>query len=469
MDENGASFQVLCLATIGFHHLRGPEIEHLFPESMDFPKEWSILPFLSLPDGAHSSEKDFVYFTLPFPNDEGTVFGLSCTRQLSASSLKNIPSDVTRSSVQKAVVVITTSPPFGHIKDNLDIVTNAYFSQGDFSNLDVLRDFFHVLTRKEQDVHIALNINLKSFLCEWRQNALVLLKVLLLGKRILVYDKSAERLGNFQYSLLSLIPCMMSHLQDVSSPSAHSLEKSLHKPASLQTSDKRSLLAYTGFPLIIFGEGSMFSPYTPLQLVHVLEAKSSTSWLAGTTNTLIMLNQNKMAEVIVRSDTHQIEFVDPTIKNLTSLTYTDKSWMEDIISRVESSLEMELPGFEGSDDWIRNQFELYIFGMLATVKYYNFLKKQDDSILSQYHYLPSTSCISDYGETFLLEWMKTNTFRIWNNIADDDLFDVILPKHPCKEEHKVPISARIATLFSAVKITPKSRDGEDEGFKEPAV
>ena len=41
-----------------------------------------------------------------------TLFGISCNRQLSSAELLVRPSDVTRSMVQKAVVVIASQPVF---------------------------------------------------------------------------------------------------------------------------------------------------------------------------------------------------------------------------------------------------------------------------------------------------------------------------------------------------------------------
>jgi hypothetical protein len=81
-----------------------------------------------------SSTEDYSYFTLrrsPTPSHGATsLFGISCTRQLPASELIDRPADVTRSTVQKAVVVVTDSPQhFGAIKAQLGVVTAAWFAQ----------------------------------------------------------------------------------------------------------------------------------------------------------------------------------------------------------------------------------------------------------------------------------------------------------------------------------------------------
>lgn len=81
-----------------------------------------------------SSMEDFSYFTLRHevtPDRPATsLFGISCTRQMDANELINRPADVTRSTVQKAVVVITDSPHhFGQLREKLLVVTTAWFAQ----------------------------------------------------------------------------------------------------------------------------------------------------------------------------------------------------------------------------------------------------------------------------------------------------------------------------------------------------
>ena len=82
------------------------------------------------------STEDFSYFTLrrrasTSPSSHSTsAFGISCTRQLDAKELIDKPADVTRSTVQKAVVCIAESPKwFGQLREKLSMVTEAWFAQ----------------------------------------------------------------------------------------------------------------------------------------------------------------------------------------------------------------------------------------------------------------------------------------------------------------------------------------------------
>ena len=51
---------------------------------------------------------------------------------MASSELLNRPADVTRSTIQKALVVLARKPVFGPIREKLGVVTRAYFLQRDF-------------------------------------------------------------------------------------------------------------------------------------------------------------------------------------------------------------------------------------------------------------------------------------------------------------------------------------------------
>jgi hypothetical protein len=76
------------------------------------------------------SEEDYTYFTLR--HLDTTLFGISCTRQMLSSELHARPADVTRSTIQKAIVVLARKPVFGPIREKLGVVTRAWFLQRDF-------------------------------------------------------------------------------------------------------------------------------------------------------------------------------------------------------------------------------------------------------------------------------------------------------------------------------------------------
>lgn len=68
-----------------------------------------------------------------------------CNRQIAAADLLRKGSDVTRSMVQKAVIVLASQPVFGPVRDRLGVVTRAFFAQRDFGNTQILEDFYESL------------------------------------------------------------------------------------------------------------------------------------------------------------------------------------------------------------------------------------------------------------------------------------------------------------------------------------
>lgn len=81
-----------------------------------------------------SFSEDFSYFTLRKKamgeSAATSVFGMSCTRQLDAKELIERPTDVTRSTVQKSVVIVAQGPHlFPGWREKLSLVTRAWFMQ----------------------------------------------------------------------------------------------------------------------------------------------------------------------------------------------------------------------------------------------------------------------------------------------------------------------------------------------------
>ncbi|UYV79564.1 AVL9 [Cordylochernes scorpioides] len=73
----------------------------------------------------------------------------------SAQSLLRKSSDVTRSSVQKSVCVLSRLPLYGLIQTKLEVITQAYFAERDFSQVALLRETFATLNTTLSD-HLLL-------------------------------------------------------------------------------------------------------------------------------------------------------------------------------------------------------------------------------------------------------------------------------------------------------------------------
>ena len=149
-----------------------------------------------------SSAEDFSYFTLlkpatPAGAAASSLFGISCTRQMDASQLLNRPAEVTRSTVQKAVVVIADSPQsFGMLRERLSVVTSAWFAQREFTDVEILRRFQEsladdkerdALSGEEEDRDQYLGMSLRELVREFRWQTLLLLKCCLLQPKVSIH------------------------------------------------------------------------------------------------------------------------------------------------------------------------------------------------------------------------------------------------------------------------------------------
>ena len=102
-----------------------------------------------------------------------------------------------------------------------------------------------------------------------------------------------------QYALISLIPGLLEQLQDCADPEFDSYERNLVKPSSLRTSERSSLLSYMGLPLQVFGKGSLFGPYTPLQQLDLLADYGTKSYIVGSTNSLLLQQKDRYSDILV--------------------------------------------------------------------------------------------------------------------------------------------------------------------------
>ncbi|KAJ3346488.1 late secretory pathway protein avl9 [Entophlyctis luteolus] len=190
--------------------------------------------------------------------------------------------DITRSTVQKALVVLATEPVLGSVRTKLGLVTQAFFGQRDFSKMDIVET-------------LLTSISLRELVNKFKQKTLQLLKLLLLEKRVLFYGPKVEPLSSYQYSLISLMPDLLRHLHDVGAPTlSYETEESPDGTNNLSQDGFQQKIKCLGLPLRIFGQ-----PYIPLQQIDVIMAPETKSFLVGTSNSIFLHNKHAAIDAIV--------------------------------------------------------------------------------------------------------------------------------------------------------------------------
>ncbi|TLD04191.1 hypothetical protein E2P81_ATG10533, partial [Venturia nashicola] len=439
------------VCVVDFHHARGPEIEHWIgaPPSRDPAEDndWGLIPYMALPDGAHSLTEEFSYFTLVHKGreegaEESSVFGISCTQQLDASKLLFKSEDVTRSAVQKAVVAITDRPgEFGRLREKLSVVTGAWFAQRDFRDVEILERFqenlAHEAKQNDGEKDQSFGLSLRELVHTYKWQTLVLFKCLLLQPKMLFFGSHCEQVCQVQFSLLSLIPGLIRNLQDCAAPHLDRYARTVRAQDSVRTSDRASLLAYMGLPLQIFGKGSLFGPYTPLQQLDTLTDEGTKSYILGSTNSLLLSQKERYCDIIINLDENLIEVLSPSLRHATTLSTADRRWMDFLTQAVNDTWDESDPsrpkthGYAGSEEFIRLQFEEYLFAFLSAEKYHQYLSKQSagdpKALLADVEGDPSI----EFATTFRDAWQQTENYKLWQRLTDLHLFDIVEPRHPC--------------------------------------
>ncbi|KIV81062.1 hypothetical protein PV11_08513 [Exophiala sideris] len=490
------------VAVVDFHHARGPEVEFWIDpagEALYKRNDWGLLPFMALSDGAHTMTEEFSYFTLlekepPTTTGPGTgfgtsLFGISCTRQIRADKLKRRSIDVTRSTVQKAVVVVSpTARGMGELRERVGAVTAAWFAQEDFSDISILQEFQESLARSppvHEDGHDHyFGLSLREMIYEFRHQTLALFKCLLLQRKMLFFGSKCERLCMMQFALVSLIPGLIRNLQDAADPTLDSYAQNAQRAATLKTSDRASLLSYMGLPLQIFGKGSFFGPYTPLQQLDILADYDTKSYVVGSTNSLLLQQKERYSDILINLDeSNSITISSPSLRTALALSAADRRWIDFLTQTVLDTWDPENPsrpknmGYAGSEDAIRLQFEEYILSLLTSMAYQVYHESIVEtggvagSVANTEHYPEPGDTATDFNPEFLAIWRSTHNFELFDRLTRDNrVFDIIEPRHPTGGGLSVEdVQRRLTQNLAELHLDERVREGREQLGKTIAV
>ncbi|PGG99204.1 hypothetical protein GX51_06398 [Blastomyces parvus] len=431
---------------------------------------------MALSDGAHASTEDFSYFTLQQSATDSepatSLFGIACTRQMDSASLINRPPDVTRSTVQKAVVAVIDEPRhFGQLRQKLSIVTSAWFAQRDFSDTDILKIFQENLAESldndEGQKDENLGLSLREMIHEFKHQTLVLFKCLLLQPKMLFFGTRCERLCMIQFSLISLIPGLIHHLEDCADPSFDSFAESVVKPTSLKTSERSSLLAYMGLPLQIFGKGSIFGPYTPLQRLDLLADYGTKSYVVGSTNSLLLQQKDRYSDILINLDEDTINITSPSLRSALALSAADRRWIDFLTQTIYETWDDDQPerpnthGYLGSEEFIRLQFEEYLLALLSCEKLHDEMHRGSGTLSPGLDVEGDPA--SEFGINFLERWRTTSNYALFHKLTSDShLFSIVEPRHPCAGGLGIQdIQRRLAQQISELHLDERVREGRE--------
>lgn len=399
---------VLHVLVVGFHHQKGSTVEYVYPPMPEptssspeaslthsLPAQWRHLPHIALPDGCHNYDTGHVTFTLADPTSAGhCVHGVSCFRQIDTRDLPSPTSDVTRSTVQKAVCLLCKWPVYAFLQNKLQVVTHAYFNSHDFEDTALLRlalqDLNQSLTRPlALQVCLEGGVAMAELFLPQKHRLLQVFKALLLQKRVLVFGSSPAVVSSCVTAIASLFPLIYETQID-------------------DSCDERS------FPIPVFPRPSSIQPYFSLQQMDSLTNKGNGPLLVGVVNPLYEKQHEKLADVFLRVDSGHLEVHGSDLHSSLILTAADLRFCHQLEQGMKGDEKKTLAPWVGSNEWVRAQFKSYLLSLLAT-------SLTGDSL-----------ALDDFNPDFMRAWLQAGPYLRWVESSQKDNLDDIPARHICE-------------------------------------
>lgn len=280
--------------------------------------------------------------------------------------------------------------------------------------LSLSRNIFHI------------GLPLRELILRWRQKVMILFKLLLLQRRIVCFGSPVRPMCEFILSIASLHPFLLesgfkqvacvrtsrpfSPMPDFPSPGGGGETKTIYQeeeekehqsnespevsPAEEKdensnspksnNSESKFLRGFSretsvdglagtlsplcsvapldwGAPLAIFEGGSLCLPYLSLPYLDLLTDPSVISYFIGSSNILFHQKRN-LADIQIDIESMQMDVVDADLRRQIQLTTEDLRFFDHILRHVQMPKE----DAEGSDRWVREQFQGYVLALLKT-------------------------------------------------------------------------------------------------------
>ena len=399
---------VLYITVVGFHHQKGSTVEYIYPPlsslttesdslTSSLPPQLKPLPHIALPDGCHNYQEGSVVFTLP-QTTKDCAFGVSCYRQIDSKEIQDKDSEVTRSTIQKAICVLTRYPAFSVVEPKVKLATHAYFNSKNFNDKAILVELYEDLNYSLTQDH-ALGVCLQGYdltciVKELDHRLLQIVKTVLLRKTVLIHGSDPGQISSMVMAIASLLPL------------------------SLKSLIRHNISDDMGFPLALLPVATCLQPYVPLQQMNMLANKDQDSVvvLAGTVNPLFTKQHEKFADVFYNVQTKQLVINNVSLRTPLNLTSPDLRFSDSLKKALVDQKRGEglnPEGWRGGEDWIRHQYRLYIMSLLSTTV-------NGDSI-----------AFDDYNSDFVQLFMKTDAYVKWSEGVHTGM-ESVAPKHVCE-------------------------------------
>ncbi|CAG2117847.1 unnamed protein product [Medioppia subpectinata] len=166
-----------------------------------------------------------------------------------------------------------------------------------------------------------------------------------------------------------------------------------------------------GLPLEIFSCGAYLQPYLSLTYLDVLTDVRVRSCLVGATNFLFKQKKD-IFDVIVELDAGKVDILDAELRKQLALTTEDLRFAEYLTKTVLTDGEngdifVDGTGWEGSDEWVRYQFKVYLLHLLRS-------SEMDEN----------SKDYQSFNTHFVNAWRTTHNYKMWSSVSHPSVFEV---------------------------------------------
>jgi len=282
----------------------------------------------------------------------------------------------------------------------VEMVTEAYFQQRNFSNTDLVRSLFAGLSQTlstaidvdalflgicppsllycEYDLmdyvsrykktkrtnYLLLGTSPRFLIHQFKKKALTLIKLLLLERRVIFYGLPVGELSVLLLTLVSLFPGLLPTLKigdekgqasvyvTTQLDKIQGMEREFVSPPPRRNSgfsesqrqrSRREAWENIGLPLRIFEKGSVFLPYFSLLQLGELTADGVRSYTVGCSNAVLPQQRQIRPEVFVNVQEGTITFLGPqdALRRALYLSNADYEFISKIVEVVEPTWHPE--------------------------------------------------------------------------------------------------------------------------------
>ncbi|KAH8304715.1 hypothetical protein KR044_005895 [Drosophila immigrans] len=161
-------------------------------------------------------------------------------------------------------------------------------------------------------------------------------------------------------------------------------------------------------PVSIFASGNLCLPYLSLPYMDLLSDPMVLSYIIGTSNVLFQ-QKRQLADVLVDIEAANLDAHDPELRRQLVLSTEDLRYMDYILKHVQTPKE----DAEGSEYWIREQFQGYILALLRTAV------------------APDVKDNDHFNAQFMNAFKRTQCYQEWFDVRPEpEFFDALPGGHP---------------------------------------